>query len=97
MASDEFVLAINPDPTKHSVRIEKNKYDLVHDAILENLLDQGPMTFKRLGSLVQEQLEMNFGDDSVMWYYTAVKLDMEARGEIRRAPKLTLKLKDFDK
>ncbi len=25
-------------------------------------------------------------DGSVMWYYTTVKLDLEARGEIRRVP-----------
>lgn len=92
MHSDEFVLAINPDPTKHSVHIEKTKYEIVRDAILDNLLDYGPMTFKRLGDLVKEQLENDF-DGSVMWYYTAVKEDMQARGEIRRAPKL----KDFDR
>jgi hypothetical protein len=38
-----------------------------------------------LGNLVEEQLLKNF-DGSVMWYYTTVKLDMEARGEIRRTP-----------
>lgn len=87
MASDEFFLAINPDPTKHSVRIEKVKYDIVHDAILENLLSYGPMTFSELGGLVEEQLQNSF-DGSVMRVFTAVKLDMAARGEIiRRVPK----------
>ena len=91
MASDEFFLTINPDPTKQRARIEKVKYDIVHDAILENLLSYGPMTFTELGDLVEEQLQNNF-DGSVTWVFTAVKLDMEARGEIRRVPKSNFRM-----
>ena len=86
MAAEEFILAINPDPTKQSVRIEKEKYDVVRAAILDNLRAHGPMTFTQLGDLLEDQLQKDF-DGSVMWYYTTVKLDMEARGEIRRVPK----------
>ena len=86
MDSDEFVLAINPDPTQHSVRVEKAKYDAVRDAILENLFDHGPMTFTELGELVEVQLRNDF-DDSVKWYYNIVRQDMEVRGVLRRAPK----------
>lgn len=86
MDSDQFVLAINPDPTKQGVRIEKAKYDVVREAILENLRAYDPMTFTRLAELVEDQLQADF-DGSVMWYYTTVKLDMEARGELRRVPK----------
>ncbi len=86
MASDEFIQAINPDPTKQGVRIEKIEYDIVRDAILENLRAFGPMKFTQLGNLLEDQLQKNF-DGSVMWYFTTVKLDMEARGQIRRAPK----------
>jgi hypothetical protein len=92
MASGEFFLAINPDPTKQNVRIEKVKYDIVHDAILDNLLSYGPMTFAELGDLVEEQLQNDF-DGSVRWVFTAVKLDMAARGEIiRRVPKFKLRM-----
>ncbi len=80
------MLAINPDPTKQGMRIEKAKYEVVREAILENLRAYGPMTFTQLGELVEDQLQSNF-DGSVMWYYTTVKLDMEARGELRRVPK----------
>jgi hypothetical protein len=86
MASDEYVLTINPDPTKQGVRIEKAKYDIVREAILENLHAFGPMTFTQLAELVEDRLQGDF-DGSVMWYYTTVKLDMEARGELRRVPK----------
>ncbi len=86
MNSDEFLLAINPDPMQHSVHVEKAKYDMVREAILENLLENGPMTFKQLGEKVETQLQDVF-DGPVKWYYTIVRQDMEVRGELRRAPK----------
>jgi hypothetical protein len=86
MASDEFTLGIVPDPSKHSIRIEKAKYDIVREAILDNLRTHGPMTFTQLGDLLEDQLRKDF-DGSVMWYYTSVKLDLEAHGEIHRVMK----------
>jgi hypothetical protein len=86
MDADEFILALNPDPTKHGVRLERRKYDLIRAVILGNLREYGPMTFTELGELLEEQLHEEF-DGSVMWYYTTVKLDLEARGELRRVPK----------
>jgi len=91
MDADEFILTVNPDPTRGGARIERTKYELVRDAIIENLQDYGPMTLSQLGSLVEDQLRVDF-DGSVMWYYTKVKMDMEARGEIRRAPKFDQQL-----
>ncbi len=85
MASGEFVLAINPDPTKQSARIEKTKYDIVREAILENLFDRGPMTFTQLGELIEDQLQNDFGS-SVKWYYTIVRQDMEVGGGRSSAP-----------
>lgn len=86
MNADDFLVAINPDPMQHSVHIQKAKYDVVREAILENLLEYGPMTFKQLGEMVEAQLQDVF-DDPVKWYYTVVRQDMEVRGELRRAPK----------
>ncbi len=94
MNSDEFVLTINPDPTKYSVRIERAKYELVREAILENLFEYGPMTFSQLGELVEDQLRQDFAD-TVKWYYTVVRQDMEVRGELRRAPKFIRQLIEF--
>lgn len=91
MASEEFFLAINPDPTKQNIRIEKEKYDIMREAILDNLHAHGPLTFTQLGDLLEDQLQRDF-DGSVMWYYTTVKLDLEARGEIRRVLKAKLQL-----
>lgn len=80
------ILALNPDPTKQGVQISKAKYDAVRTAILDTLKTHGPMTFTQLGSMVEDNLHKGF-DGSVMWYFTTVKLDMEARGELRRVPK----------
>lgn len=85
MAAEELFLTIHPEPRKQGVRIEKSKYELMRNAILKNLRAHGSMSFTRLGNLLEEQLMKTF-DGSVMWYYTTVKLDLEARGEIRRVP-----------
>ena len=85
MASDELFLTIHPEPLKQGVHIDHAKYHAVHEAIFHNLREYGPMTFTQLGALVEEQLHTIF-TGSVTWYYTTVKLDMEARGEIRRVP-----------
>ena len=94
MAAEEFSFVINPDPIKQGVRIAKEKYDIVREAILDNLRAYGPLTFTQLGNLLEDQLQKDF-DGSVMWYYTTVKLDMEARGEIRRVPKSKPQLVDL--
>lgn len=85
MAAEEFFLTIHPEPRKQGTRIEKSKYDLMREAILKNLRAYGSMSFTRLGNLLEEQLLKSF-DGSVLWYYTTVKLDLEARGIIRRIP-----------
>ncbi len=91
MAAEEFFLTIHPEPRKQGVRIEKKKYDLIRNAILENLHTYGSLSFTKLGNLLEDQLLKTF-DGSVMWYYTTVKLDMEARGEIRRVPRTSPQL-----
>jgi hypothetical protein len=83
---EETILALNPDSSKQGVQISKAKYDVVRTAILDALKLYGPMTFTELGKAVEDGLRGNF-DGSVMWYFTTVKLDLEARGEIRRVPK----------
>lgn len=85
MAASEFFFITNPEPMKQGVRIEEAKYDAVRIAIIENLRAHGSMTSTQLGYLVEDQLQENF-DGPVMWYYTNVKLDMEACGEILRVP-----------
>jgi hypothetical protein len=85
MASAELFVTVQLESAKQGVRIDPAKYEAVRAAILDNLREYGPMTFTQLGALVEEQLSATF-TGSVTWYYTAVKLDMEARDEIRRVP-----------
>ena len=85
MASDELFLTVHREADKQGIRIDMAKYEAVHRSIMQNLQRYGSMTFTQLGALVEEDLHDTF-TGSVMWYYTTVKLDMEARGEIRRVP-----------
>lgn len=83
---NELIQTLHPDPSKQGVRIEKNKYNTMREAILLNLKQLGAVTFTELSAVVEDQLGGRF-DGSVMWYFTTVKLDLEARGELRRVPK----------
>ena len=68
---------------KQGVNIEKVKYDLISTSIIEILREEGPCSFKVLGQKVKHRLKGKF-NGSVSWYYTTVKLDLEARGTIER-------------
>ena len=81
--TEETIQTLHPDPLKRGVRIHREKYELVRSAILTFLHARGPQTFSDLARLVEDALLPTF-DGSVMWYYTTVKLDLEARGELRR-------------
>lgn len=83
---NETVMTLHPDDAKKGVKIEKSKYDLMRNTILEILKRNGAMPFMELAVQVEDQLQGKF-DGSIMWYYTTVKLDLEARGEIRRVLK----------
>ncbi|MBW1873161.1 MAG: hypothetical protein JRJ19_13915 [Deltaproteobacteria bacterium] len=83
---NEKILARHPDPNKQGTNISRDKYDLVRSAIIAILNEVGIMSFGDLGLEVQEKLTDSF-EGSISWYYTTVKLDMEARGTIERVGK----------
>jgi hypothetical protein len=70
---------------KTGVNISREKYDIIRKSILCVLETQKEITFMNLARAVAKEVDGNF-DGSVTWYVTTVKLDMEARGEIRRVP-----------
>ena len=70
---------------KQGVNISKEKYELIRDAILCVLQEEKEITFMKLSRAVEKEVNGNF-DGSVTWYVTTVKLDMEARGQIKRVP-----------
>jgi hypothetical protein len=70
---------------KQGVNISREKYEMIRKAILCVLQDKKEITFMKLSRAVEKEVNGHF-DGSVMWYVTTVKLDMEARGEIKRVP-----------
>ncbi len=78
---------LHPDPAKAGVRIARWKYDAVKEAILAVIPEEGPgLPFKDLAGKVRSALspEVCSRMGSVPWYTVTVKLDLEARGRVRR-------------
>ena len=76
------IRTLHPDK-KQGVNISKEKYEIIHNAILCVLKSQKEITFMNLSRAVEKEVNGKF-DGSVTWYVTTVKLDMEARGEVKR-------------
>lgn len=91
MASDEFIVTINPDPMQQGILIRMAKYNVIRDAILASLDEHGPMAAAQLAEWVEAWLGVEF-DNSL---YHAVKIDMEVRGELRRVLKSRPRLVGF--
>jgi len=90
---EERILTLHPQGKK-GINILKRRYELVKDTLLHLLEAQGEITYQELNSLAKEALADTL-DGSIPWYVVSVKLDLEARGVIRRIPgtsphKLTL-------
>ena len=70
---------------KQGVNISRYKYEIIRKAILSTLRQHKELTFTKLTRAVEKEVNGNF-DGSVMWYVTTVKLDLEARGDVKRVP-----------
>ena len=81
----DMVRTLHPQK-KQGVNISRQKYETIREAILCVLKTEKEITFMKLSRAVEKEVNGNF-EGSVMWYVTTVKLDMEARGEIKRVPK----------
>lgn len=80
----EMIRTLHPQK-KQGVNISKEKYETIRKAILSTLRAQKEISFMNLSRSVEKQVGNTF-KGSVMWYVTTVKLDLEARGEIKRVP-----------
>jgi hypothetical protein len=78
----EKIRTLHPEK-KQGVNISREKYEIIRKAILCVLETQKEITFMNLSRAVEREVNGNF-EGSVTWYVTTVKLDMEARGEIKR-------------
>ena len=80
----DMVKTLHPGK-KQGVNISREKYDTIRKAIVSELRANKEMTFMKLSRAVEKTVRGKF-DGSVMWYVTTVKLDLEARGEVKRVP-----------
>lgn len=79
------ILTLHPEGKK-GVNISKEKYDLIKGYIIESLHKNSIMTYQELNKKAIKDLTPTF-DGKVGWYLVTVKLDLEARGVIKRVPK----------
>ena len=70
---------------KQGVNISKDKYEIIRKSILSTLGKHKEMPFMKLSQAVEKDMRGKF-EGSVMWYVTTVKLDLEARGKVKRIP-----------
>lgn len=80
----DMIRTLHPDK-KQGVNISSEKYDLIHKTITATLQQNKEIPFMKLARAVEKELRGKF-EGSVTWYVTTVKLDMEARGEVKRVP-----------
>ena len=80
----DMIRTLHPEK-KQGVNISREKYEIICEAILSVLRAQKEMTFRNLSRAVEKEVNGNF-EGSVMWYVTTVKLDLEARGLVKRVP-----------
>jgi hypothetical protein len=79
----------NPDPKKNGPRMAKATYAVVRKAALATLPPKAPgMTLAEFRGALAKRLGRTKGWDpslSAQWYGMAIKLDLEARGELKRS------------
>ncbi|MGE5464298.1 MAG: DUF6958 family protein [Syntrophothermus sp.] len=80
----DMIRTLHPEK-KQGVNISREKYEMIRAAILSTLQNQNEMSFMKLSRAVEKEVNGNF-EGSVTWYVTTVKLDLEARGVIKRVP-----------
>jgi hypothetical protein len=80
----EMIRTLHPEK-KQGVNISKEKYEIIRKAILTTLRAEKEISFMNLSRAVEKEVNGTF-EGSVMWYVTTVKLDLEARGTLKRVP-----------
>jgi hypothetical protein len=80
----DMIRTLHPEK-KQGVNISKAKYEVIRKAILCTLQAEKEISFMKLSRAVEKEVNGTF-DGSVTWYVTTVKLDLEARGIVKRVP-----------
>jgi len=82
MKSEERILTLHPQGKK-GVNISLQKYTIIKKYIIETLQSQGQISYQEINKQAIIDLSPTF-DGKVGWYLVSVKLDLEARGIIKR-------------
>lgn len=88
------ILTLHPEG-KNGVNISKDTYELFYHHIKEVLLAHPLITFTQLSKYVETALDRQF-EGSIPWYTVSVKLDLEARGQIKVHIKSGKKLHEWN-
>ena len=80
---------LNPNTGRPDGTVDADKYEAMKAALLKVIpKDEAGVPFKELTELVRPLLpDEVYAGASIVWYVTAVKLDLEARGLLERVPK----------
>jgi hypothetical protein len=70
---------------KQGVNISREKYEEMSAAILRSMRGKGEALLQAVREDVENELKGKF-EGSVSWYFTTVKLDLEAWGILQRVP-----------
>ncbi len=85
---EDKIACMHPEG-KEAPRIDRDKYETIKRCILNTIQEHEIISFKQLRVEVTHQLKGNF-NGSISWYLTTVKLDLEARGYIKRSKRNNL-------
>jgi hypothetical protein len=82
----ETTIQLKHPAGKKAVSMEKGKYDALKKPLLNRLRTKGESTHKEILQAINEDFAKNKTrfEGSVEWHMEWVKLDLEARKEIRR-------------
>ncbi len=84
MIQSDKILTLHPEG-KNGVNIDREKYNLMKEYILETVRKHSGISYKELNERANTDLEGTLSM-SIPWYLVTVKLDLEARGLIERIP-----------
>ncbi len=81
---EEKIMTLHPKG-KNGVHILRRRYDQIAEYLLKVIERRKQISYAELDDLAVAELTDKF-DGKVSWYVVTVKLDLEARGIIKRIP-----------
>jgi hypothetical protein len=83
--TETHIQTLHPNPEKTNKRITIEKYNVIKENLI-TILSEGELTHTELMEKLYDNVKDTF-EGGVQWYGETVKLDLEARGVIKRSGK----------